>query len=213
LSRCCGEWTAFAARYRGRPNRELSFNLLNEPKDVADGDYIRVCAALAEAIRREDPDRLILCDGNECGTRPLEGLIQLKVAQGTRGYLPFYLTHYRAPWVPGSDQFETPLWPVPGRFDAEWHWRECVEPWRKLEAKGVGIMVGEWGVYNRTPHEVVLRFMEDVLLNWEKAGWGWALWNFSGDFGPLDSRRSDVRYEDFRGRFLDRKMLDILQKY
>jgi endoglucanase len=47
--------------------------------------------------------------------------------------------------------------------------------------------------------------------NWKEAGWGWALWNFRGSFGILDSGRSDTAYEDFRGRKLDRKLLDLLR--
>ena len=92
-------------------------------------------------------------------------------------------------------------------------WRERVKPWRALESTGVGVMVGEWGVYNRTPHDVTLRFMEDNLANWKQAGWGWALWNFRGNFGVMDSGRADVAYEDFEGHKLDRAMLELLQKY
>lgn len=42
---------------------------------------------------------------------------------------------------------------------------------------------------------------------------GWAMWNLRGAIGILDSGRSDVEYEDFRGHKLDRKMLDLLLKY
>jgi hypothetical protein len=42
---------------------------------------------------------------------------------------------------------------------------------------------------------------------------GYALWNFKGDFGILNSNRDDVAYEDWRGHKLDRKMLDLLIKY
>jgi len=58
-----------------------------------------------------------------------------------------------------------------------------------------------------------LRWAEDCLGNWKQAGVGWALWNFRGPFGVLDSQRADVRYEPFEGHQLDRKLLDLLQKY
>jgi aryl-phospho-beta-D-glucosidase BglC (GH1 family) len=74
-------------------------------------------------------------------------------------------------------------------------------------------MVGEFGAYNRTPHPVVLRWMEDCLAEWDKAGWGWALWNFRGSFGILDSGRTDVAYESYQGHLLDRKMLELLQRH
>ena len=97
--------------------------------------------------------------------------------------------------------------------DRDWMWRTRIAPWKRLEASGVGVFVGEWGAYNKTPHDVVLRWMEDSLKNWKQADWGWALWNFRGSFGVLDSSRDDVVYEDFEGHKLDRKMLDLLQRY
>lgn len=97
--------------------------------------------------------------------------------------------------------------------DGEWLWTEMIEPWKAAEARGVGIVVGEWGCYNQTPHDVVMRWAEDNLKNWQRAEWGWALWNFRGPFGILDSDRKDITPEDFHGHALDRKLLDLLQKY
>jgi hypothetical protein len=42
---------------------------------------------------------------------------------------------------------------------------------------------------------------------------GYALWNFIGDFGLIDSGRNDVAYEDWYGHKLDRKLLELLKKY
>jgi endoglucanase len=53
--------------------------------------------------------------------------------------------------------------------------------------------------------------MRDNLTLWKEAGWGWALWNFRGAFGVLDSGRADVKYEEFRGHQLDREMLELLK--
>ena len=74
-------------------------------------------------------------------------------------------------------------------------------------------MVGDWGAYQNTPHPVVLGWAEDCLRNWQDAGWGWALWNFRGSFGIFDSGRKDVTYETFDGHQLDRKYLELLQRY
>ena len=76
--------------------------------------------------------------------------------------------------------------------------------------EGVGVHVGEWGCYIRTPHDVCLAWMGDQLSLWKEAGWGWSMWNLRGTFGILDSVRSDVAYEDFRGHKLDRRMLELL---
>jgi hypothetical protein len=361
------QWRMFAARYRGIPSSELSFNLVNEPPDIPGQVYFRTAAVAVEAIRSEDPDRLIIADGAEAGwaLRPVPELVPLKLAQSMRGYQPPVLTHYRARWVEGSDSWPVPTWPIfafinrylygdakrqfksplilrgdftqaaqlvirldtasdrarlqiradgrlvfdrlfapgPGQgewkestfrpewniyqavydreyvapipsgtreirievtegdwlrfseiritpyptaegqavfrpadwrwgvrqeaydldvngiarpangrvhFDRERLWKEFVEPWKRFADTGVGVHVGEWGAYNRTPHNVVLAWMADCLELWKRAGFGWALWNLRGPFGVLDSERADVKYEDYKGHKLDREMLDLL---
>jgi hypothetical protein len=53
--------------------------------------------------------------------------------------------------------------------------------------RGAAVHVGEWGVLNKTPHEVTLAWMEDCLSLWKEAGWGFALWNLRGPFGVLEA--------------------------
>ena len=139
----------------------------------------------------------------------------MNVAAATRGYEPFGLTHYRAEWVTGSGSWSTPTYPL--RDGARLWGRDTlrqqrIDPWKALEGKGLGVIVGEFGAYNRTPHGVVLDWMRDSLQLWRDAGWGWALWNFRGPFGILDSGRSDVAYENWRGHKLDRAMLEVLRQ-
>lgn len=358
-------WAMFARRYKGTPNSRLSFNLFNEPAGISAEVYLPVVRKMLEAIRAEDPSRLVFCDGLQWGTKPVPELIPLGVAMMTRGYAPFGLTHYRAGWIEGSDGWELPRWPETGgttgsllgpakgglsrplriegplaagttvrvevatvsaratlaveaggkellrrefvadpesgiwrkverdpRWDVfraegqvsfpvalpaaakevslrvvdgdwlvlgavgitppgggqeagvrlrdgwgeapetllyrpsdnpcptlgvrrgrEWLRRETVEKWQPFTAAGGAVMVGEWGAFQHTPHATVLRWAEDGLRNWREAGWGWALWNFRGSFGILDSGRADVEYEEFEGHQLDRKFLELLQRY
>ncbi len=95
--------------------------------------------------------------------------------------------------------------------DKEDLWQTEIAPWKGFADGGVGVHVGEFGAYNMTPHDVVLRWMTDVLELFRRAGSGWALWNLRGPFGPMDSERSDVRYEDYKGHRLDRAMLELLR--
>lgn len=362
---CAKHWAFFARRYKGIPNDRLSFNLFNEPSLIDSETHLKVVRKIVQAIRAEDPDRLIIADGRMWGGMPCRELIELKIAQSTRGYAPMPITHHQASWIPNGDQMATPTsWPLPlqihsyfygtqkselqsplkinGNFDQpirlririgtvsghgklimkcdgeivweksfvcdggegewqeaifksewgiyqnrfdrdyfvdlpigtkeielsnvegdwltiteigfhdgstehvlkliaiwggkhesvkvdqiasgwkfetptaydrDWLWENYIEPWREIESRGVGVMVGEWGAFNKTPHDVVLRWMEDCLKNWQRANWGWALWNFRGSFGILDSDRADVEYELWRDHQLDRKMLELLQKY
>jgi endoglucanase len=213
LKQCRFHWAAFARRYNGVPSAELSFDLVNEPGDLPAATYARVVKALVEAIREEDPERLIIADGIQWGNVPVPELAPVKIAQSTRGYTPMPVSHFRASWIHGSDTWPSPTWPLTGsdRWDKERLRREKIEPWKKLERMGVGIHVGEWGAYQITTHEVALAWMKDNLDLWREAGWGWALWNFRGSFGVLDSGRADVRYEDFHGHKLDRQMLELIR--
>ncbi|MCL2815064.1 MAG: glycoside hydrolase family 5 protein [Oscillospiraceae bacterium] len=98
--------------------------------------------------------------------------------------------------------------------DAEWLKKEYMDLWIEVMESGGGVMVGEFGCYNKTPHDVVLRWMEDYLKIWKDAGIGWAMWNFDGTIGIINSGRADVEYEDLSdGRKLDRAMLELLRKY
>lgn len=363
---CALHWAAFARRYKGIPNERLSFNLFNEPAKIEAPVYAEVVRKVVAAIRKEDPNRLIISDGLEWGKNPIPELRELRIAQATRGYSPGDLSHYKASWAGGDKHTVVPRWPNPntlpgtiitpqkkeggnaivinGPFvtntalrlhvqkvsvaaklvveadqtpifekafkcgpgdgewkkvefseqfkiyqniydrdytvtipantrqvkvhvvegdwlqidqvglkaatesteavvnlvsaygkkadpfryapgqsggpildisvkDGKWLWETGVQPWKDLEASGVGIFVGEWGCYNKTPHDVVLRWAEDNLANWKKANMGWAMWNLRGSFGILDSGRADVQYEEFEGHKLDRKLLDLLQRY
>lgn len=216
-------WAHFAGRYKGRPNREVSFDLVNEPAGVEDEVYARIMKRAVDAIHERDPQRLVIADGLNYGTTPSKALTGI-VAQSTRGYDPSRISHFHANWVKGSDQWPAPTWPLrytqgEGDKAREQVWdqarlkRERIAPWKTLEANGSGVHVGEWGCYNRTPHDVALAWMKDYLELWKEAGWGWALWNFRGDFGPLDSKRQDVQYEDWKGHKVDRKMLELIKAY
>ena len=210
------QWAYFAKRYKGIPNEALSFDLINEPAHLEEAVYVNVINMIIDAIRQEDPDRLIIVDGLQYGRIPVPGLVDKNIGQSTRGYDPFTVSHYKASWV-NREQWDEPRWPLPDGdkpvWDKERLFRERILPWKELEAKGVGIHVGEWGAHHFTPHSVALAWMEDQLKLWKEAGWGWALWNFRGSFGILNSDRADVQYEDFRGAKLDRKMLELLKQY
>ncbi len=214
------QWAMFSERYQNIPPTDLSFNLVNEPPNISGATYARSVGPAIRAIRRISPDRLIIADGIDYGQQPVYELVPYKIAQSTRGYVPFSITHYQASWIGGSDQFAKPSWPIYNHndqmqeFNKETLWNKYVEPWEKFRLQhSIGIHVGEWGAYKKTPHNVVLNWMKDSLKNWKRAEMGWALWNLRGNFGPLDSNRVDVVYENYKGHKLDRKMLELLKQY
>ncbi len=217
LEACAFHWAHFAKRYKGIPNTQVSFDLLNEPGAIPEEVYVRVVKRLVEAIRAEDPDRLVIADGLRWGREPVHGVADLGIGQSTRGYDPMQISHYKASWIRGSDTWAEPTWPLKIKesdvWDKERLRKERIEPWKALERKGVGVHVGEWGAFQHTPHKVVLAWMRDCLTLWKEAGWGWAMWNFRGSFGILDSNRQDVKYEEYRGHKLDKEMLELVRAF
>lgn len=212
---CALHWAQFAKRYKDIPSRNLSFNLFNEPGITPSESHRKVVERVAGAIREHDANRLIVCDGRNWSRTPPDELLGLNVAAATRGYEPFHLTHYKASWVKGADAWPPPSYPlVEGDRTVgkdELH-AKFISPWKELASKGMGVMVGEFGAFNQTPHVLVLDWMRDSLALWRDAGWGWAMWDFRGSFGFLDSGRNDVTYEDFHGAKLDRAMLELLKE-
>ena len=98
---CAKHWTFIAARHRGIPNRSLSFNLLNEPRTADGAAYAKVVSLLCDAIRRENPNRLIIADALSSSREPFFELLPLRVAQETRGYQPMSLTPRPGRWGRG----------------------------------------------------------------------------------------------------------------
>lgn len=216
-------WQTFARRYRGISSEKLSFNLVNEPhwpndETMTRQDHERVIRKAVTAIREIDPERLIIADGLECANAPCPELADLGIAQSCRAYYPFGVSHYQAPWTfkwMDPAKVPEPSWPGGWHTDGRLWTRQDLEalyrPWMDLAAKGVGVHCGEGGGYNHTPHDVFLRWLEDVLQILRSGGIGWALWNFRGSFGVLDSMRADVSYKDWHGHALDERLLSLLQ--
>ncbi|MGV8879875.1 MAG: glycoside hydrolase family 5 protein [Sphingobacteriaceae bacterium] len=210
-------WAQFAKRYKGISSKKLSFDLINEPANVEEADYISVVTAISYAIRAADPSRLIIIDGMQYGTKPVFGIKTKNVGQSARGYAPMQVSHYKASWISGSEKMPVPTWPLKIRENDVWDKQRLMKDvfiaWKKLSDTGIGVHVGEWGAYQQTPHDVALAWMRDNLEIYQENGWGWSLWNLRGSFGILDSDRKDVAYENYQGHQLDRKMLELLQKY
>ncbi len=221
-------WDMWAARFKTLSRKLISFDLLNEPAMIADMNdqhssktlipgelYARVAENAARAIWKQNPDHLVIADGNQVGTRVIPEITHLPIAQSCRGYHPHMISHYKAPWAM-KDTTNLPELKYPGQVGNQYLSRDMLEefykPWIELSRSGTGVHCGECGAYNKTPHAVFLAWFGDVVDILTSNDIGFALWNFRGDFGILDSGRGDVRYEDWYGHRLDRKLLDLMRK-
>lgn len=220
LKACEFHWKTFSERYKGIPNRVVSFNLINEAPSVEAEKYDKVARRLINTIRSADPNRLIIVDGKDVGRVPLMTLTDIpNIIQSGRGYDPMLISHFRAGW-PGIQQLmEFPendlAWPMVlngEKLDKEYIRKASVLPWKDWCAQGGKVHIGEMGCFNKTPHPVAMAWLEDVFGLFKEQGWGWSMWNLHGDFGVLDSGRKDVKYENYKGYKLDRQLLELLKR-
>lgn len=229
LDAFCYHWGMWAKRYKNVSRKKISFDLLNEPSLIEDMNdqhskkgavpgelYRKMAKAASEAIRKENRRHLIIADGNEVGNKVIPEITDLNIAQSCRGYNPGIISHYKAPWAhKDPESLPEPSWPgyVGERYLSRAMLEEYYQPWIELVKQGVGVHCGECGCWKKTPHDVFLSWFEDVLDILTTNGIGYAIWEFRGDFGVLDSGRTDVAYEEWHGHKLDRKMLNLLMKY
>jgi aryl-phospho-beta-D-glucosidase BglC (GH1 family) len=243
LDAFCFHWSMWAERYRHVSPDRISFDLVNEPgmredmndqhsprSSVPGAVYRRVALAAAGAIRAANPAHRVIADGNDTGSSVIPEIEDLDIAQSCRGYHPALISHFKAPWAfKDADHMPEPRWPgdmevrdvdpATGRVTVRTvklsraMLEDFYRPWIEMMKRGVGVHCGECGCWTKTPHAVFLAWFGDVLDILTTHGIGYALWEFSGDFGVLNSNRADVAYEDWHGQKLDRRLLDLLQKH
>ena len=226
LDAFCFHWSMWAKRYKQVSRKKISFDLLNEPSMIEDMNnqhskksavpgesYRKLSIAAVAVIRKENPKHLIIADGNSGGNYVIPELVDLDIVQSCRGYYPGAISHYKAPWANKDiNNLPEPKWP--GRVGDKDFSRAMLEtfyqPWIDLAKSGVGVHCGECGCFNKTPHDVFLAWFSDVLDILGENKIGFALWEFSGSFGILDSGREDVNYVDWYGHKLDKRLLDLM---
>lgn len=218
------QWVYFTQRYKGISNHRLSFNLVNEPderkaKSVALGeqDYVRVAKAAIAAIRKIDPHRLIITDGYPVANNPIPELFDTGVMQSCHDYVPGQVTAYGNPWVVrwGTGKQPVPTWPLKdakGNIICDKQILEAkFQPWGELTKHGIPIHFGELGCSGHTPADVAYPWYSDTLDMINGLHSGWALWNFRGRSGILDTKRPGAHFKDWHGHQLDTTLLHLLQ--
>ena len=211
-------WETFARRYQGIPGDSLSFDLVNEPPSPGEYGMTRVShAALIHrtvaAIRAITPAREIVIDGLGGGHLSMPELADLGIIHSGRGYQPMPVSHHGAWWWAEAASAPPPTYPGvvwDGRTWDRATLREFYQPWRDVEASGATVHIGEFGCYNHTPNDVALRWFTDLFAIYREFGWGFALWEFNGEFGVIEHGRPGAKYENFHGYKVDRALLDLM---
>ncbi len=182
-------------------------------------DYTRLAKASADAIHAQDPQRLVVTDGYPGAGSPIPDLMATGMLQSCHTYNPIQVTHHQCEWVRGilTGTEPLPTWPLKddkGKVVCDRQTLDTLfQPWGKLASKETAIHFGEMGCYKHTPPDVVLAWFDDTLDVVGELHSGWALWNFRGPFGVLDTERAGTKFEDWQGHKLDRPLLTLLQKH
>ena len=226
LQRFSGAWAYFAKRYKGISSEKLSFDLLNEPCSIppthpgSREDHERVMRTTIAAIRAEDPGRRIVIDGWDGGRTAMPEFLDLRdenLIESGRGYEPHRVTHWHAGWLRGGSDWPMTEYPgheIPGDPSTPLHnidtLREYYAPWIALEKAGMQVHIGEFGAYDKLPNDIVLRWYSDLLSLYREYGWGYAMWNFEGPFGIVNTGRPGTRYEEYKGYSIDKELYDMI---
>lgn len=179
--------------------------------------YARVASAAIAAIRTVDKQRPIVVDGFDVAQTPVPDLFDAGVVQSPHTYWPPEVTTFKAEWArQWLKRDETPTWPLTDSDGKTVGDRKSIErylePWQKAVQCGVPIHFGELGCYKNTPPDVALAWFEDTLEAIGELHAGWALWNFRGPFGILDTQRPGTKYERWYNHDLDRPLLSLLRR-
>jgi endoglucanase len=239
---CEFHWRLFAKRFKGVSNKFVSFNLVNEPYGTTMDIYRKFVERMLEAIWDEDEKRLVIADGLIIGGHyiPVLGIENPLFGQSFHVYEPPWITHIMAGWAgiwgsydeqpvypgeaPNLDKYlsKLPLNSGSSRELSRWKgvridrsWLEnWMRPWIEFrEQTGSLIHVGELGTYTyKVPRQTQLNWFNDVLSILNENKLGWAMWNFRGPFGIINTGREEFHSETLRnGDQLDRQLLDLVR--
>lgn len=207
-------WRDLSNGLRTRSNDRVAYELLNEPVAEDPDDWNRVLRLPYEAIRSEEPDRVIAIGSNRFNNvstypdfRPPEG--DRSVMLVFHYYNPMIITHYTASWCKGLCDYKGPIQypdrPVPEaelnalepqlreriagmnqRFDISVMEKSLQPALNKAREMDLPLWCNEFGVLNKTPDVIRKAWYRDFRSVLDKHNIAWTNWDFRGWFGLFD---------------------------
>ncbi len=184
-------WRQVAPRYANSP-RAVAFELLNEPHDKLNGEaWNGLLAELLAIVRETNPTRIVVVGPTHWNS--LADLPMLKLPADSNllvtfhYYEPFHFTHQGATWA-GEE--------VKGLHGITWGSKADrtalranfgkVAAWSNANHRP--ILLGEFGAYDKSGTPLGLRaaYVRAVRTEAERHAFGWAYWQFEGDFVVWD---------------------------
>ena len=184
-------WHQVAPRFANAP-RNVAFEILNEPHDNLNGEpWNDLFAQELALVRQSNPNRIVVVGPTHWNSLADLPLLKLPADPNLlvtfHYYEPFHFTHQGATWVgPEIQKLHGVSWgsaedraTLAADFDKVAAW---------AAANHRPILLGEFGAYDKsgTPMNLRAAYTEGVRSEAEKHGFGWAYWQFEGDFVVWD---------------------------
>jgi endoglucanase len=199
-------WRQLAAHCHTAPD-SVVFELLNEPNrkltPVLWNQYLREALAI---VRANNPTRTVVI--GPAFWNSVDRLGELELPEADRQiivtvhyYKPMEFTHQGASWSTHKDKSGVDWGSGEERKAVEADFAK-VTAWSKQHLRP--IYLGEFGAYDKAPHEARLRYTDFVARTAEAAGWSWGYWQFDSDFILWDMQR-DAWVEPIRQALIPAK--------
>jgi endoglucanase len=186
-------WVQLAERYRNQPP-SIAFELLNEPNGQLHADtWNAMIPGLLAIVRAHNPTRTVIIGPTHWYS--INDLPDLRLPPDDRHitvsfhyYGPFRFTHQGASWTKMKDVRGVPWGSAADRTTIRDHF-DKVAAWSRDHRRP--ILLGEFGAYDQggIPIAMRSRYVGSIACQAERHGFGWAYWQFDGNFILWDIHR------------------------
>lgn len=183
-------WTQVAPRFANAP-RNVAFELLNEPHAQLDAPtWNAMIPELLAVVRQSNPTRIVVVGPTSWNSFKELPTLQLPADPNLlvtiHYYEPFHFTHQGASWAGDVKDLHGIIWGSATDRAAVLADFDKVAAWSA--ANNRPILLGEFGAYDKsgTPLDLRVAYTSTVRSEAERHGFGWAYWQFEGDFVVWD---------------------------
>ena len=190
-------WTQIATHYKDRP-ASLYFELLNEPHDMlTDKKWNEILPRGLAAVRNSNSTRPVIV--GPASWNAIWILPKLELPKDDRlivtvhMYNPHEFTHQGASWASEKVKaIKDRSWDgTDSQMAAMRKELDIASNWAKKNNRP--IYLGEFGSYEKAPHDSRVKWTTAVTREAEVRGWSWSYWEFGAGFGIYDRTKNEWR--------------------
>ena len=179
-------WQQVAPRFASAP-RNVAFELLNEPHEKLDAaTWNAMFAQLLAEVRQSNPNRIVVVGPTSWNSLKQLPTLELPADPNLlvtfHYYEPFHFTHQGANWAGDVKNMHGITWGTAADRAALASDFDQVAAWSRANDRP--ILLGEFGAYEKsgTPEDLRVAWTAAARSEAERHGFGWAYWQFEGDF-------------------------------